>query len=200
MNLPLHISVTSKYCWIQIPKCASSTLRRILNEKTQKQNESEYEWKKIKYTEDHHFFFNFAFVRNPFERLVSCYSDKIENHKRWSDNKRQSNSIHYMIDRKFTFKQFVKKITSDFEKNDDHWLPCSSFIPSDFEKYGFIGKCENLQSHFDHVCDKIKIDKVKLPQFNKTEHNHYRDYYDAETIETVTKQYACDLKRFNYNF
>ena len=74
MNLPLHISVTSKYCWIQIPKCASSTLRRILNEKTQKQNESEYEWKKIKYTEDHHFFFNFAFVRNPFERLVSCYS------------------------------------------------------------------------------------------------------------------------------
>ena len=200
MDLPLHVSKTSEYCWIQIPKCASSTIRRVLNEHTTKDLHSHNEWEKIEYTEQHAELFTFIFVRNPFDRLVSCYYDKIVCHERWSNIKRQSDSIHYMIDNKFNFHQFIEKITTDFYGTDDHWMNCTNFIPKNHKNNMFIGKCENLQSDFNYVCKKIKIPSFTLPSANKTNHKHYTEYYNNETRKLVEERYADDLINFEYKF
>lgn len=200
MNLPLHISDESNYCWIQIPKCASSTIRTVLQKFTEKTTDDKYEWKKTYLTNKLKTRFNFTFVRNPFDRLVSCYSDKILNHTRWSDKKRQSDSIHYMIEHEYDFSEFVKKITTDFYGHDDHWLNCSKFIPHDYTEFGFIGKCENLKTDFEYVCENIKIPISELPKSNKTNHNHYTEYYTNELRKIVETRYADDIDRFSYKF
>jgi len=200
MNLPLHISSESKYCWIQIPKCASSTIRRVLQKYTKKDNADEYEWKHQIYTEHHKKLFNFAFVRNPFERIVSCYCEKIVNHAKWSSKKNQGEFIHYMINNNYSFSQFVKKITTDFDGKDGHWKSCSDFIPNDFSEYGFIGKCDNFKSDFSEVCNYLKIPNKEPPVFNKSKHNHYSEYYDDETFNMVENRYKDDIRRFKFKF
>ena len=67
--------------------------------------------------------------------------DKISNRQRAKEHiKKQAadkhtEEIRYMMDRNFSFKQFVKKVTGDFSGLDGHWRPCIDFLPSDFQDF-----------------------------------------------------------------
>jgi hypothetical protein len=200
MKYPIHISSKSKYCWFKIPKCASCTITEHLNKHSHKFNNDKNEWIQTEYKNEYKNFTNFAFVRNPYERLVSCWADKILNHEKWSHEHTQSKEIHYMINRNFSFREFILKITDSFENTDGHWCPMIKFLPSDFDKFILIGKLENFKNDFDIVCKKIGIPCTDYKQIHKTKRKSYTEYYDEETYEIVTQKYAEDIKQFGYEF
>jgi len=131
-------------------------------------------------------YFSFAFVRNPWERLLSFYCFK------------KQKKIKVKIDNNLSFKQYLKSsyFLSSFKDG-----ACNQYLYLEgFNAFSFIGRFENIQNDFNIVCDKIGIPRQKLSHENKTKHKHYTEYYDDETKQIVAEKYARDIEYFGYKF
>ncbi len=85
----------------------------------------------------------------------------------------------------------------------------------------FVGKFENLQQDFAHVCKQLGLAESRLSHINSSDkksrelrrkaknilyHNkesglrNYMDFYDNETREYVAELYQIDITNFNYSF
>jgi hypothetical protein len=111
-------------------------------------------------------------IRNPWDRAISWY---FWHNKEWD---------------KETFKKTIYKC-----------YPMTSMVCyADKLDMDYIIKYETLQEDFDNMCVLLKIDKVKLPQYNQTAHDDYRSYYDNEMVEIVAKLHSKDIELFDYTF
>ena len=129
-------------------------------------------------------YFKFAFVRNPWSRVLSWYlflrTSKLP--------KRNTSNI--------SFKEFV----------NNKWRQETVWANEELLQYrftqncDFIGRLENIQEDFNVICDKIGISSQKLPHINETNHKHYTEYYDDETRQIVAKALEKEIKYFNYKF
>jgi len=152
-------------------------------------------------------YFKFAFVRNPWDRLVSIYNfwkQQDESHPFWEWDSHRS---LYIKDNNISFRRFVREV---FKKNPiffkdkrcsdfavPHLRECFQYIEGGID---FVGRFENLQKDFNTVCDKIGIDRITLPHKNKSRHKHYSKYYNRKTRKIVAEMYANDIKNFGYSF
>ena len=59
---------------------------------------------------------------------------------------------------------------------------------------------ENLNEEWDAMFKKLGHTPPKLPQRNKSEHKHYSNYYDDESVQLVSQMFKKDLKFFGYKF
>ena len=138
-------------------------------------------------------YFTWAFTRNPWDRLVSCFVDKTKKvigtpweHAAYSKYKNH------------TFKEFINDIQDDdITQCDVHHCLQTCLIPPGIE---FCGRFEDLQEDFNFVRDKIGIPQQQLPHKNKSKHKHYTKYYDEETKQIVAEKYAEDIEMFGYGF
>lgn len=135
-------------------------------------------------------YFTFTFVRNPWDRIVSCYHffrrKQTDLKFPWTEKFKE----YFMND----FSYFIKNIT---KIDDKHVYPQFLLFPSTID---FIGRFENLQQDYDVVCDKIGMPPKKLQVFNLTSHKHYTEYYNDETVGIVAELYSKDIDYFNYKF
>lgn len=136
-------------------------------------------------------YFKFSFVRNPWEKLLSEYFYM----RRWNGCDAAKHGVDFSTSFK-TFQDFVLfggiKYSWEFHANAQLDLLDG---PMDF-----VGRFENLQEDFDHVCDHIGIDRHALPHINKSKHKHYTEYYDDITRRIVVKMYEKDIEHFGYKF
>lgn len=136
--------------------------------------------------------FKFTFVRNPFDRLASCYRHVIQ--KGALKNIQNDPSLH----RDMPFGEFVDAISKIKTQNMDiHFRPQYTFIP---EKPDFIGRFENVQKDYLEVCKLIGIkNPPQLLHKNKTDKTRFEDYYDDQIISKVVKLYKKDFELFGYD-
>ena len=140
-------------------------------------------------------YFKFCFIRNPWDRFVSCY----HYFKKYGRDGKGDVKMGAIVNRYDSFKDFTLGL-------DD--IPESMMIYNHFDsqykwfdnRLDFIGRFEHIQEDFDVVCERVGIPQVKLPHRNKSKHTHYTDYYDDETREIVAKRYSIDIEAFNYKF
>lgn len=158
-------------------------------------------------------YFKFAFVRNPWDRLVSEY-------------------LYRKHNKHFTFKDFILRGFPEPDPYKDayrHVMPQYDFI---FDAAGkqlvdFVGRFENLQQDFDMVCQKLGIEGHPLPHVNsqseriaqgrkarlkrilfrpferimkRNQRMRYRVYYDRECLEAVSSMYRKDIETFQYTY
>ena len=67
-------------------------------------------------------------------------------------------------------------------------------------RFSFVGRVENLQHDFDALCDKLGLERMKMPHLNATRHHHWREYYDDESRDIIAEKYARDIEIFGYTF
>jgi hypothetical protein len=176
----------------RIPKVANSSFKVLFPNFTADNEEKDLEEAKNILGEKYDNYFKFGFVRNPWDRLVSCWSDKTtESFKSNYPHSRFTQATNKSFD------CFVDLLKNGAFGEDRHIVPQVFFIPPDLD---FIGKFENLQQDFNIVCDKIGIPQQILPHKNKSKHKHYTEYYDDETREIVAQKYARDIEYFGYEF
>jgi len=105
-------------------------------------------------------YFKFAFVRNPFSRLVSAYlAAFVQNYKSALsrktilDVKKRLNLPNIDEEKRITFRHFVQYIAIVNEL-DAHWLPQTLFL-GDYTNFDFLGRFENLPSDLEYINSRI---------------------------------------------
>ncbi len=138
----------------------------------------------LKHHPEYNDYYKFAFVRNPWERVLSWYFFS----KRSNEPTRNTTNI--------SFEEFVKNKELKYRVWGNQNQTQYKFTKG----CDFIGKTEHLQRDFNKVCDKVGIPHMKLGRANKTKHTHYTEYYDWKTREIVANEFADDIDYFNYWF
>lgn len=132
-------------------------------------------------------YFRFAFVRNPFARIVSGYLNKVvqpegaglgamkavQKGRAWDLRKRFSYEWRKLrtgsgikVQQGITFREFLHFVESQSPRRlDPHWRP-QSLILGDVS-FDYIGLMENLYDDFEQVCRRLGL-PGKLPTWNRT--------------------------------
>ena len=154
-------------------------------------------------------FFKFAFVRNPFERLVSCFANKVQtpiqhNSRHFFATRYNNVLIRTLFGGRFhedmSFEDFaalVAKIPDRF--SDGHFKSQYSFL---FSRSGhripdFIGKFENIAEDWDSLA--LKYGFPPLRTMNQINRKTWQDFYTSiELVEMVAARYRNDIECFDY--
>jgi hypothetical protein len=132
-------------------------------------------------------YFRFGFVRNPFDRFVSTCAFLNRQNSRF-----QANPLLWMkmaLDRPAFRQRILVAPQSDLLTGANGELGVD-----------FVGRYETLQASLDAVFEHLDLPMVELKVRNRSEHAHYREYYDDHLRRLVAQFYAVDLQRFDYKF
>lgn len=132
-------------------------------------------------------FFKFAFVRNPWDRMVSLYHFNIPFIQKLEG-----------VDREIpSFKDFLFNELNPFLRLEQY-----QFLSDDNGKIimDFVGRFENINNDFRELCGKLGIPAVNLPHKNRINHKHYSEYYTEETKQFVAALFKNDIEIFGYKF
>ena len=140
-------------------------------------------------------YFKFAFVRSPWERMISSYFLK----------KRQPHN--FPGEQYADFDDYIhtvlagptwKKFPADNIPQVAYLTPNGSLNMS--LGVDFVGRFENLANDYDELQKRIGIHLPPMPHINKTNHKDYKEYYTKESKELVKKCFAADVDYFDYVF
>ena len=124
--------------------------------------------------------YRFTCVRNPWDRMVSYYFTPTQKAEAWDPKK---------------FRKIIVKA-----------LPVADYLRLDgaggdpFANVNYIMRFEHLTDDFGVVCAALGISRTALPQYNRSNREHYSRYYDDELRELVRTRFAAEIERFGYEF
>mgnify|MGYP001267815261 CR=1 FL=1 len=135
-----------------------------------------------------------AIVRNPYDRIISCYKYFKMKNNYWSKKYNASGNHTTLHDycTKNSFKQFISDLYDKKIEKDIHLKPQSSFLKKDNKIYTKIMKLENLNEDFYKIFNK----KLDIPKLNKSD--NYNIYIDQETKNKIYEMYKEDFELFGY--
>jgi len=158
-------------------------------------------------------YFLFTFVRNPFDRLVSGYTNKIissspikpplqHRTKSWRAFLENDTDDAHSPE---LFKTFVTKYIHQYTNAqlDVHFKPQNLLVEGFLKDrpLDFIGHIETFETDWNMLAERFDLPRATITHANKSaERNTYETYYrDDETIELVYEQYKDDIERYGYH-
>ena len=136
---------------------------------------------------------SFAFIRNPWDKVVSHYHYRVQT--------KQAG----LADNPVGFDAWVKYTYRDnnplYYDNPRYFMPQINWIADPEGKIivDFIGRFERINEDFSEVCRRLGIER-QLPHYRKSDHENYRKYYTEETIDIVADWFESDIELFDYRF
>ncbi len=203
------ISLERKFLFVHIQKTGGSSIRKILTEAipdthsflgTHDQAKQAAEVLGPEYDS----FYKFAFVRNPWDRLVSWYTmikDRIENRP-----KHQINRLwQYVSETASSFEEFIEKCTDTIDDIDGRKSFMFNQVDYLTNETGeiivdFVGRYEEFERDLNIVLQKLQIDVPKIPHVNRSSRGHYSQYYNDRTKAIVEERYKRDILFFGYKY
>ncbi len=218
------------FVFVGIPKTATTSMRARLfhlgaaNENAQKSPLVEYPHAQhYNIREYRHILgdeldsrFKFAFVRNPWDKVVSSFTRECSN---WRNSWMPRD---WILDPKM-FQEWAKTALVSSRRSPNRCRPLNrdhirltvepqlNWITDERGDIAvdFIGRFENLVSDFDTVLNKIDQIYPLPPRKHWAQRKlnvshgaveHYSHYYDDETIEMVRRVYQKDIEHFGYTY
>jgi hypothetical protein len=199
------ISFQKRFLFVHIPKTAGNSIQSVLRDYSEDQlvalrreqdgierfglRNPKYKIKKHSTLADYRAalgdaqfgnLYKFTCVRNPWDRMVSYYFTPTQSQEVW-DQKR--------------FKKVISKAMSVAD-----YLRLDKGEENPFGNVDYIMRFENLADDFRTLCAALDISPVTLPQYNRSNREHYSKYYDDELRELVRERFAAEIERFGHMF
>jgi hypothetical protein len=146
-------------------------------------------------------YFKFAFVRNPWDRLLSAYTFL----RQGGLNERDRAFADRHLSAYANFDAFVRGWLSPANVvRSLHFMPQYRFLCEpgrDRPRTDFIGRFESLERDFEHVRRVLGL-TAPLAHLNRTAASRpdYRAAYSPATCATVARVYRKDIQLFGYAF
>lgn len=133
---------------------------------------------------DYSDYFKFAFVRNPWTRLFSCFT---------ATKKHQRGGVTIKL-----FTQFVHSLERDQFAQHTQF----SYICKDSEvAMDFVGRFENFDYDFQFVLSQVGVSYAKAPRVNVSNTRwDYKKFYTEETRRIAEDYYKIDIDTFGYSY
>lgn len=134
--------------------------------------------------------YTFAFVRNPYTRVLSAFLDKVD---RRAQRKGEEAS----------FAEFLEYLENEGLHSNAHWAPQVSLLLLPFEQFDFFGKTEHLDRDLrevlEHVTTKVDDPRILSALGNATGASRLIDtYFDEANKARVEQLYRGDFEAFGY--
>ncbi len=138
-------------------------------------------------------YFKFAFVRNPWDRLVSGWSDKVVN----------MNALNFdpqALSEMQQFENFVAYCTGlDLVTCNIHFRHQCRLI--DLNEVNYIGRLEHFNEDLTKIFRILQLPEIQIPVMNKSIRDpSYHSYYTDDTRRMVSEMYRKDIQLFGYTF
>lgn len=151
----------------------------------------------------------FAFVRNPWTRLVSCYRDKIRGEVGDFTGFAESGVAHCLahygvFTPAMTFADFVHAVAAiPDDQADEHFRAQAGYVTNAAGAIAvdFVGRYESFTEDFAHVGRTIGLPtNLRLPKLQAAPPADPAGYYTPAIIEIVARRYQRDLALFGYRW
>lgn len=219
--IPLH---EYRALYFAIPKVANSSLKSICFDLMGLEAQFPGQWSKPyvftmgyvplptkqEIRQQYSNYWKFGFVRNPWDRLVSCYyfaippqgkagrADFISGIKDWY--------FHRGFVPGMSFAEFAERVASIPDaRADRHFMSQHCYLSDEKGQelmVDFVGRFERLSEDFEYVRQHLAIEGAALPHLQKSSRpsNSYRELYDERLKQLVAERYARDIELFAYSF
>lgn len=188
----LTISHERKFIWFRVAKVGTRTiLNHLRNNKVflDVEHASFIHYSVNRYKD----YFKFALVRNPWDRLVSCWQNKVvkSNLYKFDDTE---------LKKMKSFECFVEYVSNlNIEKCDRHLRLQSSLI--DINNIDYLGRMETFDFDVNYIFQKLGINTSEVVAKNVTLYKKpYQEYYTDDLIEKVAYIYQKDIQIFGYQY
>jgi hypothetical protein len=234
------ISHEHKFIFIHIGKTGGTSIEKVLCNflgirfETTKRDENGEWWKHIWAKgmrekvgpEVWNNYFTFAFVRNPYDMILSLYSmytqypeyTNFSQHPDlfhpWNQYKNFDEMVIGMARRRHEpdekWRQQLDKLNA--RTQTDIWTGLenlqTSYLTESWKGWDgegeilvdFVGRYESLDKDFQEVCRIAGLPKLDLIHQGATRHRHYTDCYSEDAKNVVYDHFALDIDRFGYTF
>lgn len=192
MGYNMTIGQSPQFIWFRNAKVATRTTLNVLDQ-AGVIYQTRHEFGLSYNPEDPDNYFKFAFVRNPWDRLVSAWLNKIikpaERGPKWYFTiEKDLEDLVDFLDRK------------DFNNSDPHFWPQVRNVPT--ERLDFLGHHESFEADLDRVVAQLGFERTEAFEKKNSTHGrrHYREYYTPALRDRVAKLYREDIEKFSYEF
>lgn len=209
-------SESTNFLFLHIQKTGGTTLRYFLKQVIPDLEQYHYSVKHnslsdvLKIDRRYSHYYVAAFVRNPWDRLVSWYTDIVTNsrivsYRDWPKDQPNFQVRQEVLCRCTSFQDFLLYGPDMINANGrriftfnqiDYLSDISGNVAVDF-----IGRFENFNESVMTLIHNLDLHtEIEIPHLRQSQHDGYRAYYTERTREIVCKRFRRDIEYFGYTF
>lgn len=135
-------------------------------------------------------YYSFTLIRNPWDRLVSCYEYGRKNERSvWHEYARGDTF------RNFVYRKEVVSLAARYSYDQFVLDEAGSCLLNQ------VIRVEDVSEELPRLLQRLGLDGPQvIPKINATERSDYRPYYDEETADRVRAIFRSDIEVGRYSF
>lgn len=186
----------AKAIFLVVPKTASTSIRRVLFPDRPDKAHWQYEvncgrarWPG---------WFRFAFVRNSWDRLVSCWAEKIQ--QRLPTDTIWRGFRKYGWPANIGFPEFIRAVCAMGPEIHNHHFSSQVDLLTFKGEWcvDALGRYERLDEDWAFMANRLDMPGRELGRHLTSTHKPYREYYTRELWNMVAKTFARDIEVLGY--